>query len=148
AFYYGGEPYTRIGVGSNGTLVVGGGTTADATALPQHFPDPARPNNVIAPLWTDLNPPAGGGIRIAVLTDDPTHPTTAHSWLVVDWGKVKNFTDATTHSFEIWIQLASGGAGTSPSSEEIGVEYGTGADAANAGLGDIGVGVNWGAENR
>ena len=69
-FYYGGEPYTRIGVVSNGYVVVGGGTAADVVFTPQTFPNPARPNNVLAPFWTDLNPAAGGAIRIATLTGD------------------------------------------------------------------------------
>ena len=57
-FYYGGEPYTRIGVVSNGYLVLGGGDSGDIVFTPQHFPNAARPNNVLAPLWTDLNPAA------------------------------------------------------------------------------------------
>ena len=58
---YGSEPYTRVGVVSNGYLVIGGGTAADIVFTPQTFPNAARPNNVIAPFWTDLNPAAGGG---------------------------------------------------------------------------------------
>ena len=42
-------------------------------------PNPARPNNVLAPFWTDLNPGAGGAIRIGTLTDG------ADAWIVVDW---------------------------------------------------------------
>jgi hypothetical protein len=142
-FYYAGEPYSRVGVGSNGTLVIGGATSgADATALPQTFPDPTRPNNVIAPLWTDMNPPAGGTLRIGLLSGG------GNSWIVIDWERVKNFNGSTTHSFEIWLRRATGTAGTGPSSEEISVEYGSGADAANAASGDSGTGVNWGAENR
>ena len=141
-FYYGGEPYTRLGVVSNGYIVIGGGDSTDIAFPPQHFPNVARPNNVVAPLWTDLNPPAGGAVRIAALTDGSS------TWVVVDWQRVKNFSNATTHSFEIWIRLASGAAGTGPSSEDVSMAYGTGADAGNAGAGDPGTGQNWGAENR
>jgi subtilisin family serine protease len=143
-FFYGGEPYTRVGVVSNGYLVIGGGTGSDLVFTPQHFPNAARPNNVVAPLWSDLNPTAspGGGVRIGTLTDGST------TWLVVDWQKIKNFGNATTHSFQIWLRLASGAAGTGPSSEDVSVAYGTGADAANAGSGDPDSGQNWGAENR
>ena len=35
--------------------MVGGGTSADVVFSPQTFPNAARPNNVLAPLWTDLN---------------------------------------------------------------------------------------------
>jgi len=139
-FYYGAEPYTRLGVVSNGYLVLGGGTSSDIVFTPQHFPNPARPNNVLAPLWTDLNPSAGGAgaIRIAVLSDGSS------SWIIVDWAGVKNFGNATTHSFEVWIRIAGGAAGTGPASEDITYSYGAG----NAGSGDPDSGQNWGAENR
>jgi hypothetical protein len=124
--------------------VIGGGTSTDLVFTPQHFPNAARPNNVVAPMWSDLNPTAspGGGVRIGTLTDGST------TWLVVDWQKIKNFGNATTHSFQIWLRLASGAAGTGPSSEDVSVAYGTGADAANAASGDPDSGQNWGAENR
>ena len=73
---------------------------------------------------------------------------------MVDWGGVKNFGDATTHSFELWIRL-SGGAVTGPASEEITYSYGPnltfpadGPGLGNAGSGDPDSGQNWGAENR
>jgi subtilisin family serine protease len=131
AFMYGGEAYTRVGVVSNGYVVLGGGTAEDIVFLPQTFPNPARPNNVIAPWWTDLDPSAGGAIRIATLTDGVS------TWLVVDWAGVRNFSNPTTHSFEIWLRL-----GTTPASEQITISYGTN------GAGDPGSGSNWGAENR
>jgi hypothetical protein len=134
AFLYGSEVYTRVGVVSNGYLVLGGGTSSDIVFTPQHFPNPARPNNVLAPWWTDLNPSStgAGAIRIASLTDGVT------SWLVVDWAGVKNFGNSTTHNFEVTIQL-----GTTAGSEHITYSYGT-----NSGAGDPDSGSNWGAENR
>jgi subtilisin family serine protease len=143
-FFYGGESYTSLGVVSNGYIVIGGGTSADIVFTPQHFPNAARPNNVVAPMWSDLNPPAsaGGGVRIGTLTDGSS------TWIVVDWQKIKNFGNATTHSFQIWLRIASGAAGTGPSSEDVSVAYGTGADAGNTGSGDPDSGQNWGAENR
>ena len=92
-FYYGGEPYTRIGVVSNGYIVVGGGDSGDIVFTPQHFPNAARPNNVLAPLWTDLNPAGGGAIRVA-----HADRRLRARWIVVDWAGVKNFGNATTHS--------------------------------------------------
>jgi hypothetical protein len=133
-FMYGSEPYTRIGVVSNGYLVVGGGTSSDIVFTPQHFPNPARPNNVLAPWWTDLNPSAtgAGAIRIATLSGG------GQSWVVIDWAGVKNFGNATTHNFEIWLRR-----GTTAVSEQITYSYGT-----NSGGGDPDSGSNWGAENR
>jgi subtilisin family serine protease len=156
-FYYGGEPYTQIGVVSNGYVVVGGGTSSDIVYMPQHFPNAAKPNNVLAPLWTDLNPSAtgGGNIKIATVNDGNQNTALRHTWLVVDYHAVKNFGNVTTHSFEIWLQLASGGATTGPSSEEITYSYapnttfpGDGGGLGNAAIGDADSGINWGAENR
>jgi Subtilase family/PA domain/Fibronectin type-III domain len=143
-FYYGAEPYTRVGVVSNGYLVLGGGDSSDIVFTPQHFPNAARPNNVLAPLWSDLNPSStgAGSIRVATLSGG------GQTWLVVDWEGVKNFSNATAHSFEVWLRLASGAAGTGPSSEQVTFSYGTGTTAANAGSGDPASGQNWGAENR
>ena len=134
-FFYGGESYSRIGVVSNGYIVIGGGTGADINFFPQTFPNPARPNNVVAPFWTDLNPSGAGGgaIRIGTLTDGVS------TWIVVDYAAVKNFSNATTHTGEIWLKT-----GTLASSEQITISYG----AANASAGDPGSAINWGAENR
>ena len=137
-FFYGRESYTRIGVVSNGYVVIGGGTAADVTFPPQTFPNAARPNNVVAPLWTDTNVPAGGAIRIGQLTDG------TDSWIVVDYAAVKNFSNATTHTFELWFRIAGGGAGSDASSEQVTITYG----AANTASPDPGTGGKSGAENR
>ena len=69
AFLWGDETYTSIGVTSNGYVVVGGGVAADVEFVPQTMPDVARPNNVIAPWWTDIDlsqaaPSGATGARI------------------------------------------------------------------------------------
>ena len=64
AFTFGGASYDQIGVTSNGYAVVGGGTGADNSINNQSFPTPPVPNNVLAPFWTDLNPGAGGAVRV------------------------------------------------------------------------------------
>jgi hypothetical protein len=149
-FYYGSEPYSSIGVVSNGYVVVGGGTSADVVFTPQTFPNAARPNNTLAPLWTDLNPSAtgAGAIRVATLSGG------GFRWIVVDWAGVKNFGNATTHSFELWIQYAAPGL-TGAATEAITYSYGPnltfpgdGPGLGNAGTGDPDSGRNWGAENR
>lgn len=99
AFQYAGLTYTRIGFASNGYAVVGGGSGPDVQFMGQHFPDPTRPNNVLAPFWTDLNPPAGGALRIATLTDG------VNTWIVLDWDAVKEFSLPRLNSFEIWIRI-------------------------------------------
>ncbi|HEU5468413.1 MAG TPA: hypothetical protein VFU77_03840, partial [Steroidobacteraceae bacterium] len=103
------------------------------TVVNQNLPNPTRPNNVIAPFWTDLNPAAAGAVRIGTLTDGP------NSWLVVDWEGVREFSTAgNLHSFQVWLGL-SGDA--SP------VEDNTMAFGAQTGNGDGGF-LTVGAENR
>jgi hypothetical protein len=97
AFVYAGSTYTRIGMVSDGYLVVGGGTGADVQFMNQELPDPDRPNNVLAPFWTDLNPGAGGAMRAASLTDG------THSWLVFEWEGVVNYGTSDPNSFQVWI---------------------------------------------
>lgn len=127
AFQFGGETHTRIGLVSNGYLVVGGGTAADVSFLNQSLPNAARPNNVLAPFWTDLNPSAGGAARIGVLTDG------INDWLVIDYAAVKEYSTTKTASFEVWIGLN----GT----EDVSFAYGT-----VQGNGDLGF-LTVGAEN-
>jgi hypothetical protein len=100
AFVYAGQTYTRLGVGSNGTVIIGGSTGAtDATPLNQNLPDATPPNNVLAPFWTDLNPAASGAVRIATLTDG------SDTWIVVDWNAVREFSTTKTNTFEVWIGI-------------------------------------------
>ena len=134
-FQYGGETYSRIGVDSNGYVVVGGGSSEDneCCTIPD-FPNAARPNNVLAPYWTDLSLAAdsgGGAIRVGILTDG------VDDFLVIDWDKVKNYGTGGTgaeNSFEIWITLGA--------AEHVSYAYGT--------LGGIAGGADsgFGAENR
>ena len=52
-FYYVGVHYTSMRVSSNGFMAPG--TPVSSAATPQQLPNPANPNNVIAPLWSDLD---------------------------------------------------------------------------------------------
>jgi hypothetical protein len=144
-FYYGHEPYDEIGVVSNGYLVLGGGDSSDVNFTSQHFPNPARPNNVVSPFWTDLDPTpptgsgcghGGGGIYVATVGDGDSN------WVVVDWENVSNCDTADTHSFEVWLRVPGDSVPTGPSSEQVTMAYG------NNGPGDPDGTPNWGAENR
>jgi len=138
AFLYGSEVYTSIAVDSNGYVVVGGGTGEDNDCCsPQTFPDPTRPNNVLAPYWTDLNPATGGAVRAGTLTDGVT------TWFIVDWEAVDTFGQpASASSFQIWIQLGATegawftyGALSAPSSDglTVGAENRDGTSGVNLG---------------
>lgn len=97
AFVFAGESYTRLGVDSNGYLVVGGGTAEDNNCCNlTQIPDPARPNNVLAPFWTDLDGTGAPGIYIAVLSDG------TNRWLVVEW-QVNVFSTTSNRHFQVWL---------------------------------------------
>jgi hypothetical protein len=98
-FTYAADTYTSIGMVSNGYAVVGGGDASDIDFVNQMLPDPARPNNVLAPFWTDLNPTFGGEMRAGTLTDGIS------AWLILDWEAVQNYGDGEVNSFQIWIGL-------------------------------------------
>jgi hypothetical protein len=127
SFIWAGKTYSKIGVSSNGNVVPGSG--GSATARNQKFPDPATPNNVLAPFWTDLNLAAGGALRVATLSDG------TNRWLVIDWEKAPNFTDGKLNSFQVWIGLNG--------VEDIAYSYGP-----DLGSGDPGIGLTVGAENE
>jgi uncharacterized repeat protein (TIGR01451 family) len=131
-FTYAGETYSRIGVVSDGYVVVGGGTGADVQFVNQNLPNTARPNNVLAPFWTDLDPSKGGELRVAALTDG------SDTWIVVDFAAVREFSMARTTSFEIWIGIN----GDAHPGEDISYAYGP-----ISGNGDGGL-LTVGAENR
>jgi hypothetical protein len=99
AFTFGGETYTRVGMVSNGYVVIGGGTADDVLFVPQAIPDPTQPNNLVAPLWTDLDPGEGGTMKIDILTDG------TNDWLILEWEDVPIFGTTLLQSFQIWIGL-------------------------------------------
>jgi subtilisin family serine protease len=98
AYKYNGITYTGISVDSNGYLVPGTGATAqdnNCCAL-TGIPDPARPNNVLAPFWTDLDGTGAPGIQVDVLTDGVS------DWIVVEW-RVNVFGTNSQRAFQIWL---------------------------------------------
>ncbi|MBX6722980.1 MAG: serine protease, partial [Dactylosporangium sp.] len=96
-FVYGGQTFTRIGVDSNGYIVVGGATAEDNNCCNlTQIPDPARPNNVLAPFWTDLDGTGAQGLRVASLTDG------VDTWIVVEWN-VNVWGTTSNRHFQVWI---------------------------------------------
>ena len=133
-FQFGSETYSSIGVDSNGYLVIGGGTAEDNNCCdPQTFPDAARPNNVLAPFWTDLNPEDGGSIYVAGVGDG------VDNWVVVEWEEIPEWGSAASpggavsYTFQVWINTGT---------EEITYVY---ALVEGDGTSD---GLSVGAENR
>jgi hypothetical protein len=99
-FEYAGESWSTVGMVSNGYVVVGGGTGDDVEFANSNLPDSSLPNNTLAPFWTDLNPLAGGNLRIGELTDGKNR------WIVADWENVQNSGDGMSNSFQIWIGIS------------------------------------------
>ncbi|GIJ70139.1 S8 family serine peptidase [Virgisporangium ochraceum] len=126
---YGGQEHRRIGVTSNGYLVVGGGDEQDVVCCEfGTLPNPARPNNVLAPFWTDLDGAGAPGVLAGVLS-----AADGSSWLAVEW-RLNVYGTTSQRVFQAWMRLG----GT----EEIGFAYP--ADALPA---DPGKPVVVGAEN-
>ena len=99
-FVFGGRTFNRVGVVSNGYLVLGGTQgSEDIQYLPQDLPDPARPNGVLSPYWTDLDGGGQEGVRASILSGG------GDSWLALQWD-VAIFGDASAHrSMQVWIGL-------------------------------------------
>ena len=98
-FLFNGQAYTSVGIDSNGYLVVGGGDSADNNCceLPEGA-SPNRPNNLLAPFWTDLDGSDAEGIRAGVLGDG------VNDWLIIQWDvNVWGTTDL--RSMQVWIGL-------------------------------------------
>jgi hypothetical protein len=128
AFTFAGQTFTQLGVVSDGYLVAGGATGQDIDFVPQTFPNPARPNGVLAPFWTDLDGSGAPGIFIAVLTDG------VNDWIVVE-SRLNVFGTASLRVMQAWI----GVNGT----EDITFAY----DPANLPADPAGFPFNVGAEN-
>ena len=105
-FVYGESTSSRIGLVSNGYAVVGGATVDDVTYAPQDLPDTGRPNDVLAPYWTDLDDSEGPGdspapgVAVATFTDAETDLV----YLIAEWRTDLYGTDE-RRTFELWIGL-------------------------------------------
>ncbi|UAA37943.1 S8 family serine peptidase [Paraneptunicella aestuarii] len=108
SFTFNGATYDQVIFSMNGTLEVGTASGVAISATNSQLPNEAAPNNILAPLWTDLDPSSGGNFYVASLGDG------TNSWTVFEWENVPRFgTDpsdpANTHSFQIWIEAGNSG---------------------------------------
>jgi subtilisin family serine protease len=98
AYTYNGRTYTGISVDSNGYAVPGTDTVLQdnqCCAL-NGIPDPARPNNVLAPFWTDLDGTGAPGVFVATVARGDA------SYVVVEW-RVNLFGTTSPRVFELWL---------------------------------------------
>jgi hypothetical protein len=98
-YVFNGDIFTSIGVTSNGYLVAGGGTGQDVEFDPPGIPNMARPNNVLAPFWTDLDGTSAPGIRVVILTDG------VNRWIAVEWELNPFGTVGNEQLFQTWIGI-------------------------------------------
>lgn len=131
AFMYNGQSYSQVIWSVNGAIEAGSASGIAASATNQNLPSGLLPNNLMAPLWTDLNLGAGGQWYVAVLNAGPRQFT------VYEWNDVPLFGDNTTrYSFQVWVEngpsgniwfvYAQIGSTTPPSGMTVGVENDTG----------------------
>lgn len=102
-FSYNGTSYSSVIFSMNGVLEVGTDSGVAVSATNSQLPSASTPNNLLAPLWTDLDLSAGGNFYAATVGNG------VNSWNVFEWENAPRFgTDpsdpANTHSFQIWIQ--------------------------------------------
>ncbi|WP_227423308.1 S8 family serine peptidase [Pengzhenrongella sicca] len=133
AFAYNGRSYSSIGVTSNGYLVAGGATSEDLECcnLP-NGPDPARPNDLLAPFWTDLDGTGAPGVFAGVLTDG------VNRWVVVEF-RLNVFGTTSQRVFEVWL----GATGDPTPAQDVSFAY----DPANLPADPAGQAFLVGAEN-
>ena len=141
---YGDVDYSTVGVVSNGYLVLGGGTSADVEFVPHEFPDPVRPNNVLAPFWTDLNPADGGEVHVGVYSSGiggaPSFCFYVFQWTGVPvWGT----SGAETRTFQVWLMSSACADFFATGGDYITFEY----DATDMGPGETSTGQITGAED-
>jgi uncharacterized repeat protein (TIGR01451 family) len=99
AFSYFGQTYTSIIWSVNGTVEAGTASGLASGGANRSMPDPALPNNLLAPWWTDLDLTSGGNMYLAQLSDG------ANSYQVLEWKNVPRYGDlASTATFQVWIQ--------------------------------------------
>ncbi len=99
---WGDTTFGAFSVSSNGYLVIGEGTSEDNDFIPQDMPNPARPNGVLAPYWTDLDLGDAGDVHIAVADDGANY-----TFFVIQWTEAPIWGSCTTtcesRTFQIWL---------------------------------------------
>jgi Ca2+-binding RTX toxin-like protein len=95
-FVFNGTSHSRIGVTSDGYIVVDGATAQDLDCCNPVVGSTASPNGVLAPFWTDLDGTGAPGVFAAELTDG------VDTWIVVEW-RLNVFGTTSLRTFQVWI---------------------------------------------
>jgi len=104
-FTYNNQQYSQVIWSINGAIEAGTNSGLALSAGNREMPDPAAPNNLIAPFWTDLNLTSSGNWYVAVLNAGPRQFT------VYEWENAPLFSDpAALHTFQIWVENGPSGS--------------------------------------
>ncbi len=98
-----GVDYTQTIMSVNGALEAGTDSGVSAPWANVALPDPAAPNNLLAPFWSDLDMTASGELYAASLTDG------ANFWSVFEWEDAPQWSNpSATATFQIWQSVETG----------------------------------------
>jgi uncharacterized repeat protein (TIGR01451 family) len=100
-FYYMGEHYTNVIWSINGTVEAGTASGQAASWNNQELPNPALPNNLLAPWWTDLDLTSSGNWYVAAVT------AASNTYYVFEWENAPlwaGYGNPATFTFQVWIQ--------------------------------------------
>lgn len=98
AFDFNGNNYTSVIWSVNGTVEIGTASGLASAAGNVRLPDSALPNNLLAPLWTDLNLCAGGNLYVVILSGGGS------VFIVFEWEDMPLFGNPSAYTFQIWIE--------------------------------------------
>ncbi len=88
-----GSPHADVYISDNGYLSFD--LVTGLSFLNQDIPDPGNPNNVIAPMWDDLDPSAAGEIYYETRGTMPTRR------FIVQWDGVPQYLDVDANTFQV-----------------------------------------------
>ena len=106
-FGFNGNRYSSVIWSVNGTLELGTASGLASAAANVQLPDSTLPNNLLAPLWTDLNLCDGGNWYFVVQSIDVSDDR-ADDYLLFEWENVPLFGDPSAYSFQVWIGIRTG----------------------------------------
>ena len=101
SFAWAGRSWTGLMMAGNGYLAVNGSGSDGLADFNQLLPDERRPNNVLAPFWTDLFPGrlGAGEMRYCWYTIGST------TWGLWDWHGVRNRANNRLNSFQVRVRF-------------------------------------------
>ncbi len=110
---YLGQEYNTMHISSNGYVVLGDDDTDASTSLSQQLPSPVAPNNVIAPMWMDLDLAGGTGAGEIVATNLDLNSVFGcpfcNDYYVVEWFGAEIYeVPGEAYSFQIWFEKGTG----------------------------------------